>query len=502
MKSPPTADDLTGHLIGERYRILQPLGVGGFGVVYIAEHVVTRRKFAVKVLQAELGQRAKIADRFIREATTTAKIDHENIVEIVDVGRTEGGALYFSMELLKGETLADLLAREGRIPYLRAVALILQVCRGLQAAHAHGIVHRDLKPANIFRITRAGNQDFVKILDFGIAKLIERDGGESSPALTSRHEVLGTPLYMSPEQAAGDTVDVRTDVYSTGVMLFEMLAGKRPFAGKSQADILRAVIAGKSTPLATAAPDLVVPDPLVAVISRAMANEQADRFPDMTAMIAALEEAVTGVARPLQPAPASAPSLVREATDFTPSMHETQPAIRAARESRRTLGLAVLAVCSLGVLAWIAAALRASPPPAEPAPAPTVVAAPAPAPEPTPPPPEPPPEQPPAPTTKPVKSTKSGKRRPACDDALAAALARATPAKARACARGTGVTVGDRVRLSLSGDASTATLTVKILESSGSKQFDACLTQTISAKKFPTDTSPAQCVEIKEFRVP
>ena len=504
MKAPSTTDDLTGQVIGERYRISKPLGVGGFGVVYVAEHVVTGRKFAVKVLLADLGKHAKIADRFIREAKTTAKIDHENIVEIVDVGRTDAGALYFSMELLKGETLAELRTREGRLPYPRAVAMILQVCRALQAAHAHAIVHRDLKPANIFRTTRAGNPDFIKILDFGIAKLLEQDG-ESGPALTSRHEILGTPLYMSPEQAAGDTVDVRTDIYSTGVILFELLAGKRPFSGKSHAEVLRAVIAGRSLPLATAAPDLVVPPALVAAISRAMATEPDERFPDMTAMIAALEAAVADPARPLAPArEPSAPQPARVVHDPTPSQHETQPVVRARAESRRTLGLAVLTALGLTALVSILLALPGAPPPPAPEPLPEVARAPDPAPvQPNP---APTPEPPlvvdePAPT-KSTKSTKSTKRRPACADALAAALARVTPAKARTCAQGTGVTGGDRVRLSLTGDASKTDIAVKILESSGSQQFDACLARAITAKKLPADVTPAMCVQIKEFRVP
>lgn len=503
MKGLAAEDDLSGQVLGGRYRVLEPLGVGGFGVVYVAEHVVTRRKFAVKVLLPELGQRQKLAERFTREATTTAKIEHENIVEIIDVGRTEAGALYFSMELLKGETLADLLARERRLPWQRAGAMMLQVCRALQAAHVHGIVHRDLKPANIFRMTRAGNPDFIKVLDFGIAKLLSGEDTEGG-GLTSRREVLGTPQYMSPEQASGDVIDGRTDVYSCGVMLFEVLTGRRPFVGKSAAEVMRAVMGGRALTLAEAAPDVSLPPAMAAVVTQAMAVDPEQRYQEMGAMVAALEAAL---ALPAAPVETSSSASGRAAHEAVPSVQVTLPAVRAQRESQRTLLLAAMAVVALGLVVAIGVTLAGrAPAPVEEqpvAPAPVVVEqAPAPVAVEQAPTPEPEPVTPPeAPTPDKKPGKRSSKRAPDCEAALVSALTKVSPARARACAQGTGVTGGDRLRLSLSGEAGRA-VTVKVLESSGSKSFDGCLGQAIAAKKLPGDAKPERCTAIREFRVP
>ena len=297
-------------MLGGRYRVQQRIGSGGFGAVYQAEHVITARKFAVKVLLPDMSDHPKFAERFVREATTTARIEHENVVDIIDVGRTEGDELYFAMELLRGETLEQTLAQAGRLPWRRARTIVLQICDGLRAAHERGVIHRDLKPANIFRVTRGGNPDFIKILDFGIAKLLDANGKSGASGLTSNYEVLGTPLYMSPEQIASDPVDRRADIYAVGVMLFEMLTGQRPFTGNTHVELMSKVLMGAAPRLSDLVPDVEIPEALELIVATAMAKDRNDRFQDMKAMITALAAMdgenvpVTVVRRPpLPPAP-------------------------------------------------------------------------------------------------------------------------------------------------------------------------------------------------------
>ena len=275
-------------MLDDRYRVLKKIGVGGFGAVYQAEHIITRRNFAIKVLLPEFTERPKFAERFMREATTTARIEHENVVDIIDVGRTGAGHLYFTMELLRGETLEQTLAREERLPWQRARAITLQICDGLRAAHDRGIVHRDLKPANIYRVARAGNPDFIKILDFGIAKLLAPEDQKGGKGLTSTYEVLGTPLYMSPEQTAADPLDGRSDIYAVGVMLFEMLTGQRPYAGETQVELMSKILLGEVPRMAEVAPDVDIPPAIEAVVVKAMGRRPSQRYQDMNAMIAAL----------------------------------------------------------------------------------------------------------------------------------------------------------------------------------------------------------------------
>jgi serine/threonine-protein kinase len=209
------SSDLVGVVLGSRYRVTQRIGVGGFGAVYQAEHVVTGRNFAIKVLLPEYSERPKFAERFVREATTTARIEHENVVDIIDVGRTDEGHLYFAMELLRGETLERTLARDGRLSWQRARGITLQICDGLRAAHDRGIIHRDLKPANIYRVTRGGNPDFIKILDFGIAKLLAPEDQKAGKGLTSHLEVLGRrctcrPSRRRPTRSTGAATSTRS----------------------------------------------------------------------------------------------------------------------------------------------------------------------------------------------------------------------------------------------------------------------------------------------------
>ena len=251
------------------------------GAVYEAEHTRIERKVAVKVMHPEFSTTTEVADRFFREAQASSAIGHPNIIEIFDVGMSGDGTAFIVMELLEGESLSDRMEREGKIAHNTAVAVILQVLSALSMAHQKGIIHRDLKPDNVFLSIDARGRHEVKLLDFGIAKVqgeLEGDQG-----LTKTGTVLGTPNYMSPEQARGKDIDGRIDIWSAGVMLYEMLCGSLPFQGDSYNAVLSDILLESPRPLKLLSPD--TPDALIKVVERAMAKDRDRRYPDVQAMI-------------------------------------------------------------------------------------------------------------------------------------------------------------------------------------------------------------------------
>ena len=207
------------------------------GAVYRAEHTMMRRDLAIKVLLPELGGKEEFARRFEREAESASRLDHPNIITVTDFGRTADGSLFLAMEFLAGESLCAAIGAGPMPPSTRALAIERQILRGLDHAHAAGIVHRDLKPENIMLVERDGQRDVVKILDFGIAKVTEPQGRRGE-ALTQAGVIFGTPEYLSPEQALGEAVDARADIYAAGVILYEMLAGRRPFESEDKVKII------------------------------------------------------------------------------------------------------------------------------------------------------------------------------------------------------------------------------------------------------------------------
>ena len=227
-----------GTLVGS-YRLIEVLGEGGMGRVYVAEHVRLGRRVAVKKLRNELVSNPTAVARFFSEARAVNRISHDNIVEITDFLEQPGGDNYIIMELLKGEDLAHRLQRKRILPLPRAFDIAAQTASALSAVHAAGMIHRDLKPDNIFLIERGGNPDFVKVLDFGVAKLTDTsDRGGIAMHVTAAGQIIGTPEYMSPEQAGGMSVDFRTDIYALGVILYEMITGDLPFQAKSFGELL------------------------------------------------------------------------------------------------------------------------------------------------------------------------------------------------------------------------------------------------------------------------
>jgi serine/threonine protein kinase len=228
----PSSDPLIGTLVDQRYEVLSVLGEGGMGIVYETRHRALGKRFALKALRKDLARDAEIAARFIQEARTAASVSHPGLVEITDFGQLPGGQPFFVMELLEGQSLAALIRRGGPIPAARAVEIVRQIAEGLGAAHDLSIVHRDLKPDNIHVSTDDAGRDLVKIVDFGLAKVI------GASRLTRAGMVFGTPHYMSPEQAMGEATDHRADIYALGVVMYEMFTGRVPFEADSYMGVL------------------------------------------------------------------------------------------------------------------------------------------------------------------------------------------------------------------------------------------------------------------------
>ncbi len=272
-----------GTLLAGRYRILRLIGAGGMGTVYEAERVDLGIHVAVKVLHAALAGRPDASKRFHREAALIATVRHPNIVSVVDCILDEDGPCFLVMELLTGMTLAQAIAQSRTFSERRCAFVASQMLDALEAAHAAHIVHRDLKPENVFLTQMSGIRDLVKLLDFGVAKLVSED---AASRLTNTGTVLGTPAYMAPEHARGEKSDVTADLYSVGCVMYEMLAQRPPFVAANYNALLFAIQGKEPDDLRAARPD--VTQEMCAVIARAMAKEPSSRFPSARAMREAL----------------------------------------------------------------------------------------------------------------------------------------------------------------------------------------------------------------------
>ena len=262
-----------GASLDEKYRVIRHLSSGGMGAVYEVEHRGLGKRLAAKMLKPELARREDLLERFRREARAASAIGHEHIIEVTDLGQTAHKVPFLVMELLAGQTLSALCKSERRLEPARAVHIARQILSALAAAHARGIVHRDLKPENVFLIERGGDPDFVKLLDFGIVKLLDED----EPELTRAGQVVGTPTYMAPEQARGEKdVDGRADLYGVGAILYRMVTGQRPYTAPNFNALLFAIAQGKLEQPRKLEP--TVSPHLEAAILRAMAIDPRARF--------------------------------------------------------------------------------------------------------------------------------------------------------------------------------------------------------------------------------
>jgi serine/threonine-protein kinase len=288
----PMGDPLLGTTIDGRYEVMEALGEGGMGHVYEVRHVALDRRFAMKVLRRDLARDGELASRFIQEAKATASVRHPNVVEITDFGRMPDGVPYFVMELLVGQTLGQIIKTGGPIPSRRAVRIVKQVAGALAAAHAAGIVHRDLKPDNIFLVGGVGGvaggvaSDDVRVVDFGAAKIV------GSSRVTRQGIVFGTPHYMSPEQASGQPVDHRADLYALGIIMYEMFTGRVPFEADTYMGVLTQhmfVQPVRPSQVSPAARELGALEEITMVC---LAKKPEERYPSMEALSAALDEVV------------------------------------------------------------------------------------------------------------------------------------------------------------------------------------------------------------------
>jgi serine/threonine-protein kinase len=303
----PSMDALLGTVVDGRYRIDIRIGEGGMGVVYKATHTSLNKTIALKVLRGEMAKDAEVVQRFIQEAQAASSIGHENIIDISDFGRLPDGTVYFVMEYLNGQPLNDLIKRGGSIPVGEAMQILRLIASALGAAHQRGIVHRDLKPDNIYLIKRGETANFVKVLDFGIAKV-----GGASNKLTRTGMVFGTPHYMSPEQAAGQSVDARTDIYALGVIMYEMFTGRVPFDADTFMAVLTKHMFEKPEPMSNPHAERHL-GALEQITMRALEKKPENRYQTMHELVEDLDRVAGGgrprALTPATPSPALADAL-------------------------------------------------------------------------------------------------------------------------------------------------------------------------------------------------
>ena len=285
----PQSDPMIGRVIAGRYRLLEKIGQGGMGAVYKGQHIKMNRLTAIKLLTSELVSNQEFIARFQREAEMASQIDHPNAVAIYDFGEAEDGLIYLAMEFVNGKPLSAILRKEGTLAIDRVVRIAKQAADALNAAHNLGIIHRDFKPDNIMVCDKPGRPDWVEVVDFGIAKRAVADTQQAG--LTQAGFVLGTPLYMSPEQVAGEELDPRSDLYSLALVVYEMLTCALPFDGSTTQSQMVKRLLEPPKPLSLAKPQLALPPAVESVIMRALARKPEDRHSTTTQFAEALERA-------------------------------------------------------------------------------------------------------------------------------------------------------------------------------------------------------------------
>jgi len=286
-------DLLVGATLGNRYNVLSVIGRGGMSVVYKAKEMNTSQVVAVKTLRTQSLTDEMVVKRFQREAELLSRLNHPRIVNLHAYGTSARGQPYFVMDFLQGDNLVEVLKRDDHLDPERFQDIFVQVCAAIEHAHKHGAIHRDIKPGNIMLTRTKRTKDYVKVVDFGIAKL-----AEEAQKLTRMGEVWGSPIYMSPEQCMGATIDARSDIYSLGIVMYECLTGRVPFLGRNYADTMGKQISEMPPPFKKIRPDLDVPESLEAIVMMALAKEPEHRYQSLTQMRKDLEAALSAQPNP------------------------------------------------------------------------------------------------------------------------------------------------------------------------------------------------------------
>jgi serine/threonine protein kinase len=310
-------DPLPGRVVAGNFRIDKLIGSGAMGNVYKAEQLSLSKPVAVKVLHPHLMGDAKLVGRFKREAKSASLLNHPNSIQIIDSGEDKGGILYIAMELLTGRDLAQAIRDDFPLPLPRVVRILSQVLSALEEAHAQGVIHRDLKPSNIMLIERRGEKDFVKVCDFGIAKATLSDADDRAAMLTIQGLVCGTPEYMAPEQARGEPLDGRADLYATAVILYQMVTGDIPFRADSPMAIVSRHLVEAPVPPSRRRPDLRLPKIIDDLVLRGLEKERDMRYPNAVAFREVLEGVLGATSGPATPLPPSARAAMPTARDIS-----------------------------------------------------------------------------------------------------------------------------------------------------------------------------------------
>ncbi len=283
------ADNYVGREVAGQFRIVKRIGSGGMGSVYQAEQPEMNRSVAIKILHPRYLSRSDLVSRFRREARAMSHLSHPNTARVFLYGQLDDGACYFVMEYLEGRNLAQVVRAEGPMSPERAIPIMTQVCGALDEAHQAGIIHRDLKPENIFLTVQGGIEDYPKVLDFGLAKVTEKQMAPGSMILTREGMVFGTPEFMSPEQARGQKLDPRSDIYSLGIIMYELLTGKLPFDARQSIEFIQLHVNEPPIPLSQRVPGQPFSPELEAVVMKALAKDPGDRYSTAQEFGAALE---------------------------------------------------------------------------------------------------------------------------------------------------------------------------------------------------------------------
>ncbi len=347
-----------GKEVAGQFRIVEKIGRGGMGAVYKAEQPDMNRYVAIKILHSRYLSRSDLVSRFRREARAMSQLSHPNTARVFLYGQLDDGACYFVMEHLVGQNLAQMVRAEGAMAPERAIRIMVQVCGALEEAHQAGIVHRDLKPENVFITTQGGIRDFPKVLDFGLAKVTERQMRPGSMVLTQQGMVFGTPEFMSPEQAHGKTLDARSDIYSLGIILYELLTGKLPFDAKQPIEYIQLHANATPIPLSERRADVSFPLGLESVVMKALAKDPAERF----ASAAEFANALEAVLQPRESSevlqPISLPTPAPPAPLGTP--FEPAPPLRSANARPRSkmswlvFGVGIVLAVAGAIALWAA----------------------------------------------------------------------------------------------------------------------------------------------------